>query len=119
MSVMQNAACNVGLGAWYYYLNATGNGNPSAATYLAGYCSGKGTAANLVTGLRSHLEGPSGGKGVIADMNGVNALQATDSGAYQYVTNIKTWFDSMIGPVSGTHPFFVRLAPNVPEYCRP
>lgn len=118
MSTMQSAACNVGLGAWYYYVNATANGNPAAPTYLAAYCSGGGTAANLVTGLLSHLKGPSGGKGVIADMNGVNALQGTDNGAYQYVTTIKSWFDPMVGPVSGKHPFFVTMAPSSAQYCR-
>lgn len=117
-ATMQSLACNVGLGAWYYYLNATGNGKPSAATYLAAYCAGQGTAADLVTGLLSHLKGPDGGKGVIATINGVNALQGTDNGAYQYVTSIKTQFDSMVGPVTGTHPFFIGLLPNQTQYCR-
>jgi hypothetical protein len=115
---MQNRACNVALGAWYYYLNATANGKPSAPTLLSAYCSGQGTSGNLVTGLLSHLKGPQSGKGVVADMNGVKALQSTDSTAYQYVTTIKTWFDAMIGPVSGTHPFFIKLAPNSTQYCR-
>lgn len=117
LSMMQSTACNVGLGAWYYYVFASGNGKPSAATYVPPYCSGMGTAGNLVTGLLSHLEGADRGKGVL-DMNGVNALMTTDSNGYQYVTQIKAQVDSMVGPVAGTHPFFIKLSPNVPEYCK-
>ena len=115
LATMRDVACNVGLGAWYYYLNATANGKPSAATYLSAYCGGQGTKGNLVTGLRSHLEGPDGGKGVLTSMS---ALQSADSGGYQYVAAIKTPFDSMVGAVSGTHPFFIPLLPNASQYCR-
>lgn len=118
MALMQSAACNVGLGAWYYYVYATANGKPSAATQLGAYCSGQGTAANLVTGLLSHLKGPDGGKGVIANMTGVNALQGSDATAYGYVTGIKTLFDGMIPAPAGTHPFFVKLSPSASQYCR-
>lgn len=118
LATMKDVACNVGLGAWYYYLNATANGKPSAPTYLDAYCKGQGTAGNLITGLLSHLQGPDGGKGVIANLAGVNALQGSNPGAYQYVTQIKTQFDSMVGPVSGTHPFFIKLSPNATQYCR-
>jgi len=118
-ALLQNVACNVGLGGWYYYVNATGNGNAAAPTYVSPYCAGKGTSGNLVTGLLSHLKGPSGGKGVIRDMGGVSALQRTDSNAYQYVTLIKRWFDSMVGSTNGTHPFFLSLAPSPDQYCAP
>ena len=118
LATMKDLACNVGLGAWYYYFSATGNGKASTPTYIDEYCAGKGTAGNLITGLLSHYEGAEGGAGVIANMAGVNALQGTNSGAYQYVTQIKTQFDSMVGPVSGTHPFFVKLLPNTSQYCR-
>jgi hypothetical protein len=119
MSLMQSAACNIALGAWYYYLFATANGNPAAVTYVSPYCAGSaGTAGNLITGLLSHLKGPSGGKGVIADMNGVNALMGSDNNAYQYITQIKTMFDSMVGPVNGKHPLFITLSPNPTQYCR-
>lgn len=117
-SVLTSPACNVPLGAWYYYVNATGNGNATATTYIDGYCNGKGTSANLITGLRSHLNGPSGGRGVIADASGLSALQTTDGGGYQYVTTIKSWFDVMVGPSAGKHPFFFSLAPADSEYCR-
>jgi hypothetical protein len=116
--MMQSIACNVGIGAWYYYVNATGNGDAASGTQASAYCAGRGTAANLVTGLRSFLRGYIVGRGVIPDMNGVNALQSTDSGSYQYVTTIKTMFDNMVGPVAGTHPFFVSLVPNPTQYCR-
>jgi hypothetical protein len=118
LSVMREVACNVGLGAWYYYLNATANGKPSSTTYLSSYCAGQGTAGNLVTGLRSHFSGPDGGRGVIANMSALNALQGTDNSGYQYVTAIKSLFDVMVGPVSGTHPFFLTLSPDSAQYCR-
>jgi hypothetical protein len=118
MSLMQKRACNVGFGAWYYYENATGNGSASKTTYAEEYCAGQGTAANLVTGLRSHLRGPDLGRGVVGSMAGVNALQATDPDSYAYVTEIKTRFDGMVGAVNGTHPFFVLLQPEKPRYCK-
>jgi hypothetical protein len=118
LATMKDLACNIGLGAWYYYANATSNGKPSAATYLDAYCAGQGTAGNLITGLLSHFEGPDGGNGVVPNMAGVNALQGTNAGAYQYVTELKTQFDSMVGPVSGTHPFFIKLVPSASQYCR-
>ncbi len=115
MSVMTSAACNVPLAAWYYYVNATGNGNASSTTYVDGYCDGNGTAANLITGLRSHLNGPSGGRGVINDLS---ALQGADWGGYQYASAIKGWFDGMLGATAGTHPFFLTLSPTPGTYCR-
>jgi hypothetical protein len=117
LALMESVACNVGMGAWYYYTYATGNGNPAQVTYLSQYCSGQGTAANLITGLRSHLEGPAAVNGVIADQAALNALQTSDANGYNYVTTIKGWFDTMIGTVSGTQPFFIPLAPNVVQYC--
>lgn len=117
-ALMKQIECNVGLGSWYYFVNATANGNPTKVTYLQSYCAGGGTAGNIVTGLFSHLAGPSGGKGFIANMAGVNALQSSNNGAYQYITQIKTMFDAMVGAVAGTHPFFIKLSPNAPQYCR-
>ncbi len=118
LSSTSSVACNVGMGAWYYYYNATSNGNPNAVTPLTSYCGGGGTSGNLITGLRSHLRGPDGGKGVILNMSGLSALQGSDPGAYEYITTIKGWFDAMIPPVAA-HPFFVKLAPNSVQYCRP
>jgi hypothetical protein len=117
LALMESVACNVGMGAWYYYTYATGNGNPSKVTYLAQYCQGQGTEANLITGLRSHLEGPAAANGVVADMSALTALMTSDSNAYSYVTTIKGWFDKMVGAVSGTHPFFIPLAPSTAQYC--
>jgi hypothetical protein len=117
LALMESVACNVGMGAWYYYTYATGNGNPAQVTYLSQYCGGQGTAANLITGLRSHLEGPAAANGVVADMTALAALQSSDDNAYKYVTSIKGWFDTMVGAVSGTHPFFIPLAPQTVQYC--
>jgi hypothetical protein len=117
LALMESVACNVGMGAWYYYTYATGNGDPAQVTYLSKYCSGQGKAANLITGLRSHLEGPAAANGVVADLTALGALQTSDNNAYKYVTSIKGWFDTMVGAVSGTHPFFIPLAPQTVQYC--
>ena len=117
MALMKSRACNIGLGAWYYYASATSNGKPNQTTYAEQYCAGGGTAGNLITGLRSHLKGPDGGRGVIGNMNALNALQTSDATSYEYVTEIKSWFDVMTSPTAATHPFFVRLAPQPTQYC--
>lgn len=119
MSVMTKRACNVALGAWYYYVNATGNGNPSKTEYPFQYCGNVApTAATLVTGLRSHLMGSDVGRGAITTQAGVNALQNTDATSYDYVTQIKQRFDGALGALGGTHPFFVVLQPEKTKYCR-
>ncbi len=119
MAVMTKRACNVAFGAWYYYVNATGNGNASKTTYPFQYCGNVApTPATLVTGLRSHLRGSDGGRGAITTMAGVNALQNTDGASYEYVTEIKQRFDGALGALNGTHPFFVVLQPEKPKYCR-
>jgi hypothetical protein len=119
MSLMTKRACNVAFGAWYYYVNATGNGNASKTTYPFQYCGNvTPTPATLVTGLRSHLMGSDIGRGAITTMAGVNALQNTDGTSFEYVTQIKQRFDGAIGAVNGTHPFFVLLQPEKAKYCR-
>ncbi len=118
LAKMKDIACNVGLGAWYYYYNASSNGKASAPTYLQAYCGGGGTAGNLITGLLSHLKGPESGKGVLANQAQLNGLQTTNNGAYQYVTQIKSQFDAMVGPLSGNHPFFLTQPPNKARYCQ-
>jgi hypothetical protein len=120
LATMQSVQCNIGIGAWNYYVPASGNGNTAKPTYSYEYCGGKGTAANLVTGLRSYLNGPSGGNGVITTMAGVDALNGSDNNSYKYVTQIKTWFDAAVGVgvPSGTHPFFEALSPEPTRYCR-
>jgi hypothetical protein len=119
LTLMESVPCNVGMGAWYYYTYATGNGNPSKVTYLSQYCAGQGTAANLITGLRSHLEGPASAYGVVANVTALNALMTSDSNAYNYVSTIMGWFDKMlmITSVDDTSPFFITLAPNTVQYC--
>jgi hypothetical protein len=118
LATMQSVRCNLGIGAWNYYVPATGNGNPSKPTYSYEYCGGKGTAANLVTGMRSYLSGPSGGNGVLGSMVGVDALKTTDNNSYQYVTQIKTWFDAMVGAVPSEHPFLLLVTPEPNRYCK-
>ncbi len=118
LPLMESAACNIGMGAWYYYGSSTSNGNPSTTTYISDYCGGKGTAGNLVTGFRSYVDGPTGGRGVITDMNGVNALMNTDKNVYNYITAIKGYFDTMITPSPSPHPFFILLPPNKVQYCQ-
>ena len=118
MSLMTDVACNVAMGAWYYYENATGNGRASKVTYTDEYCAGGGTAGNLVTGLMSHLLGDENGKGVIANDMQLAALKSQGNGAFEYVSEIKTNWDSMVGPVSGTHPFYMLLPPSPKTYCK-
>lgn len=118
MATTQDLSCNVGIGAWYYYLFASGNGRSSQVTYADAYCSGGGTAGNLVTGMISYVNGPDGGKGVIADEAGLGGLAGRDANAHRYVTEIKGWFDAMIPPASGKHPFFALLSPSPATYCR-
>ena len=114
-SLVQSVACNVGFGAWYVYMNATGNGKSTGGTYLSDYCAGKGTTANLVTGFRAFLEGPTAAYGVVGSMS---QLQSADGSGHAYINAMKTTFDAMVGAVSGTHPFFLSLSPSTKTYCR-
>src|SRR5215831_18239317 len=57
LSFMQDVSCNIGLAAWYYFYNATGNGGANAV-YISNYCGGHGVAGTMVVGLLSHLMGP-------------------------------------------------------------
>jgi hypothetical protein len=110
-AVMNDPACNIALGAWYYYLYATGNG-AAQTMHLDAYCTGQGVSANLVTGLLSHYLGPDNGRGIVSDMGSLWGA------AYDYVAAIKSLFDTMIPPAGGTHPFFVQLSPHPSQYCR-
>ena len=97
---MEDVHCNIALGAWYYYYNATGNGNPPC--YIHGYCTGSCAAAgNLVIGLLSHLNGPD------------DPYTNRDN----YIDDIKSWFDNMIIPSPSPHPFDVTLTPAPELYC--
>lgn len=111
LSLMQNPTCNIALGAWYYLLYATGNGGASV-TYLYDYCQGRGTGANLIMGMLSHLKGPSG------------AVSAFKSGNYDdggYVDTITEWFDGCMSangfPIGTPHPFQLVLSPEPTKYC--
>ncbi len=117
-ALMTDVACNVAMGGWYYYENATGNGRASKVTYTDEYCAGGGTAGNVITGLMSHLLGDENGKGVIANDTELAALKGKSSDAFGYVSEIKTNVDAMIGPVSGTHPFYMLLPPSTATYCK-
>jgi hypothetical protein len=116
LATSESPSCNIALAAWYYYTYATANGNPAKVTYLTDYCQGGGTGANLITGLRAHLEGPESARGIVPDAAALEGLKATDSSAYGYVTGIKALFDTMV-TTSGTHPVFIPLSPDAPEYC--
>jgi hypothetical protein len=111
MAMMTNVACNVALGAWYYYVNATGQGSQTKTIYVYNYCTpGCGTscptAATLTVGLLSHLNGPSG-------------AYRTDSGSLGYVSAIKTTFQQCLGGTLPTpDPFTVKLNPARAQYCQ-
>lgn len=117
MAVMKDVACNVAMGAWFLFVNATGNGKASAVTYPDAYCAGGGTGGTVITGMLSHLKGSESGRGAITSQGALNGLQGSDPGGYGYVTEIKGWFNGMVGPTAGTHPFFLRLAPDAAQYC--
>ncbi len=118
LDFLQDVSCNVALGAWYIYLNATGNGSSKTATFLDGYCKGNGVAGNLITGFRSFVNGPSSGKGIISDQAGFEALEGSDGNVYKYITAIKGSFDGMITPSPDPHPFFLELKPTPSQFCR-
>jgi len=104
LSFMQSIPCNVALGAWYYFMNATGNGG-SSAVYAAQYCAGMGVAGDVVIGLLSHLLGPAG----------AHPPDPSNS----YVTGIKQLFTTFIGgTLPSPDPFTVALSPMVSQYCK-
>ena len=111
MAMMTSVPCNVALGAWYYYINATGQGTQSKTIYVYNYCTpGCGTscptAATLTVGLLSHLNGPSG-------------AYRTDSGSLSYVSAIKATFQLCLGgTLPSPDPFTVKLNPARTQYCQ-
>jgi hypothetical protein len=100
---MKSTGCNIGLAAWYYFINATGNGG-SSAVYAYQYCQGKGVAGTMVIGLLSHLMGPAG----------PHPPDPSDS----YVTGIEGRFDKLIGGPPSPHPFTDSLPPEQSKFCR-
>jgi hypothetical protein len=101
---LQDVPCNIGVGAWYYFYNATGNGEP--AVYAYEYCAGEGVPANLVVGMLSYVGGPSNG---VFDEN--------DPYPPPYVSLIKEYFDAMFASVPEPHPFIRELPPDPEQYC--
>ncbi|HEX7664078.1 MAG TPA: hypothetical protein VF407_06205 [Polyangiaceae bacterium] len=109
---METVPCNVGMGAWAYYLFATGGGDDTTTQYQEEICAGQGKSADLATGLCAYLEGPN------KDFAHIESIDDVPAGAKDYVTKIKGLMDCALGTVSGTHPLFVSLAPNPPQYCK-
>jgi len=102
-SMMLDVNCNVAIGAWYYFIFASGNGGPSVV-WVDQYCFGGGVAANLHVGMASFLMGG-------------DAAHSSLSGADYYYNEIKTWFDPCV-TYSGTHPFERPIQPDTKKYCR-
>jgi hypothetical protein len=100
---MESTGCNIGLAAWYYFINATGNGG-SSAVYAYQYCQGKGVAGTMVIGLLSHLKGPAGAHP--PDLNN------------SYVTGIKDQFTKLLGGLPSPDPFTMSLPPEQSKFCR-
>ncbi len=111
MAMMTSVACNAALGAWYYYVNATGQGTQNKTIYVYQYCTAGcamscPTAATLTVGLLSHLNGPSG-------------AYKTDSGSLSYVNDIKGTFQACLGgTLPSPDPFTVKLNPARTQYCQ-
>lgn len=103
LSFMQDVSCNVGLAAWYYFTNATGNGG-ATPVYSYQYCQGSGIAGNMVIGLLSHLMGP--------------GFPRPPDANNPYVTGIKGRFATLLGGLPDPDPFATTLVPEVAKYCR-
>lgn len=103
VSFMEDVSCNIGLAAWYYFTNATGNGGPTPI-YSFDYCQGNGIAGNMVIGLLSHLEGP--------------GFPRPPDATNPYVTGIKARFATLLGGLPNPDPFGESLAPEPAKYCR-
>ena len=104
MEFLQDVRCNIAVGAWYYFYNATGNGDPPI--YIHSYCAGDGVPANLVVGMLSYVGGPGNG-----------TFNESDPYPEPYVSRIKEYFDAMFAAVPDPHPFVLELQPNPQQYC--
>ena len=102
-SMMLDVNCNVAIGAWYYFIFASGNGG-STVVWVDQYCSGGGVAGNLHIGMASFLMGG-------------DAAHSSLSGADYYVNDIKSWFDPCV-TYTGTHPFELAIQPDTSKYCK-
>lgn len=103
VTFMEDPACNVPLAAWYYFMNATGNGGPNPV-YASNYCGGQGIAGDVVIGLLSHLLGP--------------AFPRPPDATNAYPVGIKYRFMNLLGGLPSPDPFTVTLSPMVPQFCR-
>jgi hypothetical protein len=121
---MQQVPCNIGLAAWYYFYNATGNGGPNAL-YISDYCSGHGIAGTMVDGLLSHLMGGSYPRP--ADANNVYPWGieccAGGSPSDAMCTGCTGRFAAFMGIGTSSarpnpDPFQEQLVPEVGKYCR-
>ncbi len=102
---MQNVECNVGIGAWVYFLMASGNGAPPY--YVHNYCAGEGTPGNLVIGMLDYFIGPGGSTNFNED----------DPYSHPYVAPIKEYFDLMITPTPDPHPFIRKFETSPCQHC--
>jgi hypothetical protein len=103
LSFLEDPACNIGMGTWFYFSNATGNGG-TTVVWTAGMCAGNGIAGNMIVGLLSHLQG--GNYTRPADPNN------------SYVTGIKARFALLLGGLPSPDPFTQVLPPEPSKYCK-
>jgi hypothetical protein len=101
-AMMLDVNCNIAIGAWYYFIFASGNGGPSVV-WVDQYCAGGGVAGNLHIGIASFLMGG-------------DAAHTSLSGADFYYNEIKSWFDPCV-TYTGTHPFELTIQPDTQKYC--
>jgi hypothetical protein len=102
-AMMLDVNCNIAIGAWYYFIFASGNGG-SNVVWVDQYCAGRGVAGNLHIGMASFLMGG-------------DAAHSSLSGADFYYNEIKSWFDPCV-TYTGTHPFELSIQPDTDKYCR-
>jgi hypothetical protein len=103
LSFMEGPACNIGMGTWFYFSNATGNGG-ATVVWTADMCAGKGITGNMIDGLLSHLQG--GNYTRPADPNN------------SYVTGIKARFALLLGGLPSADPFTQVLQREPTTYCK-
>jgi len=101
-AMMVDVNCNVAIGAWYYFIFASGNGG-SSVVWVEKYCRGGGVAGNLHIGMASFLMGG-------------DAAHSSLSGANYYYNELKGWFEPCVTH-SGTHPFELPIQPDTAKYC--
>ena len=102
-TMMLDVNCNVAIGAWYYFIFASGNGG-STSVWVDQYCAGGGIAGTLHIGMACFLMG-------------ADAAHSSLSGADYYYNEIKGWFDPCV-TYTGTHPFELPIQPDTSQYCR-